>query len=109
MSQTSVKAWPKLPCKWAYDDDDGTWATACGELFAFTEEGPVENKFHFCCYCGGELVPCKRGACSVCEGRGWDADDNTCGACDGSGRTDEHLPLVSADHGVQPSTGGLQE
>lgn len=42
-------------CRWS-PDPDGFWETKCGELFEFTAEGPTENGFHFCPYCGGGLV-----------------------------------------------------
>jgi hypothetical protein len=44
-------------CQWTYESDPTcAWNTGCGNLFAFTEEGPKENEFKFCCYCGGALV-----------------------------------------------------
>lgn len=44
-------------CTWTHaDDDSGTWATTCGNLFSFTEDGPKENDFKHCCYCGGKLA-----------------------------------------------------
>ena len=44
-------------CLWVYDVvfDCGNWETQCGEMFEFVTDGPVENKFKFCPYCGGEL------------------------------------------------------
>jgi hypothetical protein len=89
--------WPKLPCKWTHDEDDGSWATDCGEAFCFTDEGPKENGMHFCCYCGGELIPCRKPDCPVCEGRGYDSDDNTCMACLGTGKDDEAKPIAGVE------------
>ena len=43
-------------CEWT-EDEDGNWATACGEMFCFIEAGPVENGMHHCPYCGAALVP----------------------------------------------------
>lgn len=44
-------------CTWSLDEDDsGTWATSCGNLFSFTDGGPKENDFKHCCYCGGKLA-----------------------------------------------------
>lgn len=42
-------------CAWAVDED-GIWHTECGREFTFIDDGPRENRFSFCCYCGGELV-----------------------------------------------------
>lgn len=41
-------------CAWT-EDEDGVWATACGESFVFTDGGPVENRARFCPYCGRSL------------------------------------------------------
>lgn len=41
-------------CEWT-PDDDGIYHTACGNMFCFTDDGPVENKMHFCCYCGAGM------------------------------------------------------
>ena len=37
-------------------NEDDTWYTECGEAFVFTEDGPKENGFQFCPYCGGKIV-----------------------------------------------------
>lgn len=42
-------------CFWK-DDEGGPWETGCGRWFECIEDGPEENGFKFCCYCGGELV-----------------------------------------------------
>lgn len=43
-------------CIWQEEDPDGympgTYASACGELWAFTEGGPTENNVRFCQGCG---------------------------------------------------------
>ncbi|MBN3853798.1 hypothetical protein G3N59_10440 [Paraburkholderia sp. Ac-20340] len=46
-------------CKWTYDLDGegGFWDTECGEAFCFMTDGPKQNNFAWCCYCGGKLVP----------------------------------------------------
>ena len=45
-------------CAWALDDpDSGTWATSCGNLWLFNDEGPKENGVEFCPYCGGKCDP----------------------------------------------------
>ena len=41
-------------CVWR-EDDDGVWATSCGNLFQFDVDGPSENKFTHCPYCGAHL------------------------------------------------------
>jgi hypothetical protein len=47
------------PCTWA-EDSDGVWNAACPPVgehsFCFTDEGPTENGFKFCCYCGKPIV-----------------------------------------------------
>ncbi len=42
-------------CTWAQDDDedeDGSWATSCGQYFTIIDGGPLDNRMRFCCYCG---------------------------------------------------------
>jgi hypothetical protein len=39
-------------CTWR---EDCGWETSCGELFEFTADGPKENRFGFCPFCGGVL------------------------------------------------------
>ncbi len=44
-----------LDCFWRADDD-GIWNTTCGEMFVIcNDDGPVDNGFRFCAYCGGAL------------------------------------------------------
>ena len=38
-------------CEWK-QDDDGVYNTDCDHRFEFTAEGPRENGFLFCPYCG---------------------------------------------------------
>jgi hypothetical protein len=42
-------------CAWL-DDEGGPRQTQCGKPFQFGEDGPAENGFRFCPYCGGALV-----------------------------------------------------
>ena len=42
-------------CEWR-EDDDGYWATSCGEMFALFTGRPVENRMRFCPYCGKGLI-----------------------------------------------------
>ena len=41
-------------CHWQ-EDADGIWQTDCGNAFEFTADGPTENEFRFCPYCGGKI------------------------------------------------------
>jgi hypothetical protein len=45
-------------CVWSQDDAGGSsmWETACGHAFEFTEDGPSDNGFYYCGYCGGDLI-----------------------------------------------------
>ena len=44
-------------CLWRhYDSDTGCYETSCGNIHQFPEDGPAENNFHWCPYCGGRLV-----------------------------------------------------
>jgi len=42
-------------CSWYIEDGSDTWWTGCGESAVFYSDGPVENGFKFCPYCGGEI------------------------------------------------------
>ena len=44
----------KKPCIWK-QTPDGQYETACGNMFEFTSDGPGENGFKHCPYCGGVL------------------------------------------------------
>ena len=54
-------------CPWQ-EDRDGNWETGCGNIFAFTEGGPTENRMKFCPYCGRRLEEFR--ACVDDAGRG---------------------------------------
>ncbi len=41
-------------CCW-WQDEDGVWDTACDNRHEFIEDGPKENHYHFCPYCGKPL------------------------------------------------------
>lgn len=43
-----------VDCYW--NETDVAWETSCGNLFNFTADGPEENKFKYCPYCGGRLA-----------------------------------------------------
>lgn len=43
-------------CAWKFaSDDSGMWETACGRFWEFNEDGPKENRVHFCFFCGKPL------------------------------------------------------
>ena len=44
-----------MKCTWTWSEDGG-WNTECGEAFCFENDGPAENKFLHCPYCGRRLV-----------------------------------------------------
>jgi len=37
-------------------DGDIAWQTTCANMFVFMCDGPDENHFNFCPYCGGKLT-----------------------------------------------------
>lgn len=44
-------------CAWTPEGgDSGDWKTKCNHIFTFTDEGPAENGFEFCPFCGGHLT-----------------------------------------------------
>lgn len=45
-------------CVWYLDDIGGesAWETDCHHTFEFNDDGPVENGFKFCPYCGVALA-----------------------------------------------------
>jgi hypothetical protein len=40
-----------MRCLWT-QDDEGNYDAACGNKFTFINEGPTENNFTYCPYCG---------------------------------------------------------
>ena len=38
-------------CQW-YEDDNGVWETTCECTFEFIVDGPDDNGFSFCPFCG---------------------------------------------------------
>ena len=40
----------------AWHEEDGCWATDCGEIFVINEGTPEENEMKFCCFCGKHIV-----------------------------------------------------
>ena len=47
-------------CKWA-GDLYGTWHTDCGNAHQFMNDGPEENDYKHCPYCGGQLSASQQG------------------------------------------------
>jgi hypothetical protein len=46
-----------LTCAWTLDDEEsGTWASSCGELWSFIDGGPDENRVSYCHHCGGKVI-----------------------------------------------------
>jgi hypothetical protein len=49
------------PCRWRYSgEDEDAWDTSCDNKHCFIVEGPVENGYHFCPYCGRAIKVAKR-------------------------------------------------
>ena len=42
-------------CEWYLESHEDVWESGCGKPFFFNEDGPKENGFKFCPYCGGRL------------------------------------------------------
>ncbi len=47
-------------CRWSYDDWDDAWQTECGDRHVFFADGPIENGYRFCPYCGREIKEDKK-------------------------------------------------
>lgn len=43
-------------CEWRFDDAHYKWDTTCDNGFQFTYDGPKENGFNFCPFCGGVIA-----------------------------------------------------
>ena len=43
-------------CEWKYNGDEYLWETSCGNLHIFMSDGPNENKYQYCPYCGKEIL-----------------------------------------------------
>lgn len=42
-------------CKWQYDEFHDNWETSCGSAHIFIVDGPRQNGYTHCPYCGGKL------------------------------------------------------
>ena len=49
----------KRECVWT--DDDHHYGTQCGRAFEFIDDGPSENRFFYCPFCGGRLIEQPKG------------------------------------------------
>lgn len=43
-------------CDWLEDSSGEFWETRCGEAHCFITDGPRENRYAFCPYCGRKLT-----------------------------------------------------
>ena len=43
-------------CEWKYNGDEYLWETSCWNLHIFMSDGPNENKYQYCPYCGKEIL-----------------------------------------------------
>lgn len=42
-------------CEW-HEDINGTWWTTCDQGFEFDQDGPIDNGFVYCPFCGQKIV-----------------------------------------------------
>lgn len=42
-------------CHWRYDATHDKWDTECEQAHIFIAEGPKENDYKFCPYCGAQV------------------------------------------------------
>ena len=42
-------------CKWKYNDTEYYWESSCEHLHIFMADGPKENEYSFCPYCGKKI------------------------------------------------------
>lgn len=56
-SQGDEVSMAKKQCRWTLEasPEYSIWETGCGDMFMFTEDGPSENDFRYCPFCGGVL------------------------------------------------------
>lgn len=54
-AESSFAAPTLLACCWS-ENSNGAWATGCGNLYEVNDGTPLENKMHFCCFCGRKLT-----------------------------------------------------
>lgn len=42
-------------CEWKYNDAEYYWESSCENLHIFMADGPKENKYEYCPYCGKKI------------------------------------------------------
>ena len=42
-------------CEWEYNDTEYCWESSCDHLHIFMSDGPKENEYDFCPYCGKKI------------------------------------------------------
>ena len=42
-------------CEWKYNDTEYYWESSCEHLHIFMSDGPKENEYRFCPYCGKKI------------------------------------------------------
>ena len=42
-------------CEWKYNDTEYYWESSCDHLHIFMSDGPKENEYDFCPYCGKKI------------------------------------------------------
>ena len=42
-------------CEWKYNDTEYYWESSCDHLHIFMSDGPKENEYEFCPYCGKKI------------------------------------------------------
>ena len=42
-------------CEWKYNDTEYYWESSCDHLHIFMFDGPKENEYDFCPYCGKKI------------------------------------------------------
>lgn len=42
-------------CEWKYNDTEYYWESSCEHLHIFMYDGPKENEYGFCPYCGKKI------------------------------------------------------
>ena len=42
-------------CEWRYNDTEYYWESSCDHLHIFMSDGPKENEYDFCPYCGKKI------------------------------------------------------
>lgn len=55
-TQNATDKYEPFPqCEWIYIDDEYYWKTSCNHLHVFLSDGPKENEYKYCPYCGKKI------------------------------------------------------